>query len=149
MHFAPSVHDNVVYGYSVDCEGRRLVLYTAFRDCQPNVFTDVIFHDVFAHHFEYVLDGNILFDIEEVDIGSFVHENAAIFGNSWRYAWPSFVYGGNLDLLVIALHAASARAYRISSSYAMSGWVLARNSERVVRGSPEGFFWPSAAVGRR
>ena len=59
----PSVHDNFVYAYSVDCEGRRLVLHTAFRDRPPQEFTDVVFRDVVAHHFEHVLPGNILFDV--------------------------------------------------------------------------------------
>ncbi len=45
-----SIHDNIVYAFSVDCEGRRLVLHTAFRDREPQEFTDVNFRDVVAHH---------------------------------------------------------------------------------------------------
>jgi len=55
MRPEPSVHDNIVYAFSVDCEGRRLILHTALRDREPQGFTDVIFRDVVAHHFEHVL----------------------------------------------------------------------------------------------
>jgi hypothetical protein len=43
-------------------------LHTVFRDREPHEFTDIIFHDVMAHHFEHVLPGNILFDVEEADV---------------------------------------------------------------------------------
>ncbi len=131
-----SVHDNFVYGYSVDCERRRLVLHTAYKDREPHEFTDIVFRDVVAHHFEHVLPGNILFDVEEVDLTHLVRENAALFGQSWRYAWPPFEYDGDLELLIRLMQAASVRAYAIGSSYGLSGWVLAGSSERVARSAP-------------
>jgi hypothetical protein len=136
MRPAVSVHDNLVYAYSVDCEGRRLTLHTAFRDREPHEFTDVVFVDVVAHLFEHVLPGNILFDVEEAEVDSVVRDNAALLADSWRYGWPPVEYDGKLDALIEALKAASVRAYVIGSSYGLSGWVLAGKCERVPRGQP-------------
>ena len=132
----PSIHDNIVYGYSVDCEGRRLVLHTSFRQREPHEFTDIVFRDVMAHHLEHALPGNILFDVEEVDIAALVRDNARLLADSWRYGWPPVDYRGDLDVLVAALKAAPVRAYEIGSSYGLSGWVLAGSCERVSRPEP-------------
>jgi hypothetical protein len=136
MEPEPSVHDNFVYAYTVDCERRRVTLHTAFRDREPHEFTDVIFHDVIAHWFEHVLPGNILFDVAEQDLGSIVQAHAAVFNESWRWGWPPVEYRGDLELLTATLQAQSARAYSIGSSYGLSGWVLAGSCERLVRSEP-------------
>jgi hypothetical protein len=133
MQTRPSVHDNHVYAYSVDCERRRLILHTAFRETKPHGFTDVVFNGMVAHQFDYVLSGNILFDVTEAGIGKFVMEFADLFADSWRYGWPPVEYRGDLDELIKALTAASVRAYEINSSYGMSGWVLAAGYDLVPR----------------
>ena len=134
MRAEASVHDNFVYAYSVDCEGRRLTLHTAYRDREPHEFTDVVFRDVVAHHLERVLPGNILFDVEEADVAAVVRDNEHMLAESWRYGWPPVEYRGDPGELVKALKASSVRAYTVSSSYGLSGWVLAGACERVTRG---------------
>ena len=129
----PSVHDNVIYAYSVSCEERVLILHTAFRDREPQELTDIVFHDVVAHHFEHVLEGNILFDVEDMEVAALVRDNTNVFADSWRYGWPAIEYRGDLDTLVRALQGAGIHAYAISSSYGLSGWVLARNCQRLLR----------------
>ena len=131
-----SVHDNIVYAYSVDCEGRRLVLHTAFRDREPHEFTDVVFHEVVAHHFEHVLPGNILFDVEEMDVAALVKQNTKLLSDSWKYGWPDVEYRGDLTALVEALRAAARHGYLIRSSYGLSGWVLAGRCEWLPRTGP-------------
>jgi hypothetical protein len=134
METGPSIHDNNVYAYSVDCEGRRLILHTLNPDREPQEFTDVVFHDVVSHNFDYVLAGNILFDVDEVELESLVRDHGCLFEESWRFGWPSVDYGGNLDVLVSLLMAQSVHAYSISSSYGLSGWVLAGGCKRFLRG---------------
>src|SRR3954467_3700113 len=126
MQPEPSIHDNFVYAYTVDCEGRRLVLHTAYRDREPQEFTDVVFRDVVAHRFEHVLPGNILFDVEEADVAAVVRENAGLLTDSWRHGWPPVEYRGDLAALVEALRGASVRADTIGSAYGPSGWGIAR-----------------------
>jgi hypothetical protein len=128
-----SVHDNNIYGYSVDCEERRVVLHTVSQGLQSVEYTDIVFGDVFAHHFEHVLEGNILFDVDEIDLARFVNENAEMFSQSWRYGWPRFEYHGDLTKLANLMQAASARVFAVNSSYGLSGWVVALSSECVER----------------
>jgi hypothetical protein len=136
MRPEPSVHDNFVYAYSVDCEGRRLTLHTAYRDREPQEFTDVVFREVVAHQFEHVLPGNILLDVEEADVADVVRENGRLLAHSWRYGWPPVEYRGNLDTLIDLLKGSSVRAYTVGSSFGLSGWVLAGSCERVARREP-------------
>jgi hypothetical protein len=136
MHSELSVHDNQIDAYIVDCPGRRLVLHTSFRDREPHEFTDIVFEQVLAHLFEHVLPGNILYDVEEVSLDQLLGENSALLGESWRYGWPPIEYGGDLRTLAAELSARSVRAYSISSSYGLSGWVLAGSCERRARQAP-------------
>jgi hypothetical protein len=105
-----------------------------YRDREPHEFTDIVFRDVLAHHFENVIEGNILLDVwEESDVGAIVRDDATLFADSWRYGWPPVEYGGDLTALETALKAASVRAFWIQSAYGLGGWVLAGSCERVSR----------------
>lgn len=78
-----SVHDNFIYAYTVDCKNQRIVLHTAYLDNEPHEWTDLVFREVVAHHFEHVQSDNIIFDVEEADLASVVNTNAALFRDSW------------------------------------------------------------------
>ena len=133
MRPEPSVHDNFIYAYGVDCEARRLTLHTAYRDREPHEFTDIVFRAVVAHHFEHALPANILCDVEETDVADLVHANEHLLAKSWRHGWPPVEYRGDLGALVKGLKEASVRAV---ASFGLSGWVLAGSCERVTRGEP-------------
>jgi hypothetical protein len=124
-----SVHDNFVYAYIVECEDRRIVLYTHFRDGSANEYTDVIFTGVVAHHFECVLPGNILFDVDEIPCRQIVEQWAALFAAQKNYGWPDAISYGGAEDLIRALEARAARGFQISSSYGLGGWVLATAME--------------------
>jgi hypothetical protein len=83
-----SIHDNDVYAYSVDCQNRRLTLHTQSMHREPPEYTDIIFRGVVAHYFVHVLEGNILFSVEEVPIEHLVRDYASDFEKSWRFGWP-------------------------------------------------------------
>jgi len=133
MKSAISVHDNLIYAYSVDCENRKLTLHTAFRDRVPHEYTDIVFQDVVAHHFANVLQANILFDVNEKPMPDLVRENESLLLQSWRYGWPPVTYNGDLDVLIESLQKASVRAYVVGSSYGLSGWILAGGCTQVSR----------------
>ena len=132
----PSVHDD--FAYAVDCDGRRLVLHTAYRDGEPVEYTDVVFHDVVAHRFEHDLPGGILFDVEEVPVATVARANADHFAAGTRYGWPAVAYPGDPELFADRLTAAGVRAFGVQSSYGLCGWVLAGRCERVARDGPAG-----------
>lgn len=124
-----SVHDNNVYAYVVQCERRRIVLHTEYRDGGAEEYTDVAFSGVVAHHFETVLSGNILFDITEVEPGQIVRGWAELFARQKNYGWPAIKYD-DPQALTSALVGMGVRGYEIGSSYGLTGWVLA--AEMVV-----------------
>lgn len=128
-----SIHDNNIYGYSVDCRGRRIVLHTAFHDRQPSEYTDAVFTHVIAHHFEHVLESNILFDIEQISLEDFITQNADIFKLSWQHDWPPLKFRGDMAQLLSSLQSTNAQAFLIASSYGLSGWVLAKDLKLISR----------------
>jgi hypothetical protein len=127
----PSIHDNSIYAYAVECSEHRLTLHTLNE--LLNEFTDVIFHEVIAHWFEHVLEHNVLFDVDEVEITELVQEHATVFKESWRWGWPPLEYEGDLGKLTAMFQSQGLRAYRINASFGLSGWVLAGRCERFSR----------------
>jgi len=130
-----SVHDNLVYGFTVDCERKRIVLYTEFRDGEAEEYTDVIFGGALAHHFQDVLASNILFGIEEVDVEKAVQEWKQRFVEGRPYGWPEGVEYREIGELVTALRERGLKSFYISSSYGMGGFVLAREMRISARES--------------
>jgi hypothetical protein len=77
-----------------------------------------------------------LFAIDEVDSDTILVENSELFEKSWRYAWPNQDYKGDLDRLRKWLQEHSIKAFKVASSYGLSGWVLAGNYELLARDRP-------------
>jgi hypothetical protein len=121
-----SVHDNLLVSYEVQCESRTITLHTEYRvDGKPTEFTNVVFEGLQAYHFENDAFGNIIFDVNEIPSEQFLSEHGAEISELYRY-------NGRPDW---AADPASApehlrnqgiKAYILSSSYGMSGWVLAK-----------------------
>ena len=127
-----SVHDNNVYGYAVLCERRRIVLHTEYRDGGAEEYTNVVFDGVVAHHFEDVLDGNILFSVEVVDPEQIVISWADLFVRRKNYGWPKIEYDQPQELVAI-LRREGVKGFEIGSSYGLGGWVLAAKMDVVER----------------
>lgn len=119
-----SIHDNRVVAYEVDGEAKRIVLHTRFEDRQLVESTDVIFEGVLAYHLENDNFGNILFGISEVPIADLVQGQRRLFEEGFRYAWPG-PWNQSLESSLAHLQASGAKAFEISSSYGLAGWVIA------------------------
>jgi len=129
MRLVRSVHDNNIFAYTVDCENRRLTLHTVSHRGEAPAYTDIVFEDVVAHKFENVLSGNIILCIDEVAAKTIVGCEAALFAESWKYGWPPIEYNGGPDVLISALQNQGILGFEISSSYGLSGWVLAKRCD--------------------
>jgi hypothetical protein len=127
----PSIHDNRVISYEVDGERRRIVLHTRFDDRDPVEHTDLIFEGVLAYHFGHDNFGNILFGVEELPIPQLVGAWRALFEEGSRYAWPGS-WNESPDAAIGHFQANGAKAFEISSSYGLAGWVVAK-SHRLER----------------
>lgn len=132
-----SIHDNIIYAYSVLCEQRRLVLHTEYRSESVKEYTDVVFKGVVAHYFETVVQRNILFDVSEVSPEKIVREWADLFARQKAYRWPEIEYSDPQQLIAI-LRSRSIKAFEVGSSYGLSGWVLASSAELVPREAKRG-----------
>ncbi|HEY2584138.1 MAG TPA: hypothetical protein VGI81_00065 [Tepidisphaeraceae bacterium] len=131
-----SVHDNVVYSYIVECEDRRIVLHTQFRDGAADEYTDVVFTGVVAHHFECVLPGNILFDVTETSPRAIIQTWSALFAAQKNYGWPNMIHYRDVDDLIGILDSGGVRGFEIGSSLGLGGWVLATAMELQSHSAP-------------
>ena len=132
MMYDHNIHDNNVYAYSVHSDARRLTLHTEYRDISPVEYTDVVFSGVVAHHLECSLESNILFGIEEKDLGPLLEEYSWLFTRLKSYGWPSIQYDSLPDLGRQLLEQ-RVRAFGIESSYGLTGFVLCRSIDYVKR----------------
>jgi hypothetical protein len=126
-----SVHDNSVVAYEVLAKEKKIVLHT---ECDSHELTDIVFEEVLAYDFENDLFGTIIFDVKEVDLSVLLKEKAAMFEGGWRYGWPRGWERDKEDIEVF-VRRLKMRAFELSSSYGMSGWVLARRMSKVQKGA--------------
>lgn len=121
-----SWHDYHLVGYSVD--GRSATL--AFEVRWPYATeTDVkaatiMFSGVVGYVLENDLGSNILYGIEERPLGQFLTEQRSRFEESQRWGWPTF-WKGTVEETLSDLATARIKCFDVSSSYGLSGWVLA------------------------
>ena len=122
-----SVHDNNIYAYSVLCEQRRLILYTEFTHGTSKEYTDVVFTGVVAHHFEDVLAGNVLFQVEVVEVERIIKGWSDLFAERKNYGWPDDLDYDGPDALIGMLRQREIKGFEVAGSYGLHGWVLARS----------------------
>jgi hypothetical protein len=113
-----SVHDNILYGYTVVSDQNQtrsytITLYTEFLDTPPVEYTDIVFTGVVAHHFESELPNSILFDIEETDLERTYNDDQELFERLKNYGWPCSYT--TLDELFASLKAKQIKAFTISA----------------------------------
>lgn len=125
-----SVHDNHLVAYTVLAKEKKIVFQTEFLDREPHEFTDVVFEEVLAYDFEGDLFGSIILDIEEVDVAALLKEHAAMFEDGWRYGWPRG-WEKEKEEIEVFVRRLEMRAFELSSSYGMGGWVLARRMIKI------------------
>lgn len=133
------IHDNWLYGQSIDHERRLLVLHTVYphTGADPWQYTDVVFEGVVVHHFDYQSYGgggvggvpaNVLFGVEEVDARFLLEPDRELLKRTKAYGWPVNSYEG-LDDLIAQLTADGARGFEVHGSVGLAGFVFARSME--------------------
>ena len=130
MKGLPSFHDDFLVSYEVDCENRRIRLHTrvdprerAKRGQRPRTF---IFNGVEGYQFENDAFGNIIFALEAVSIEQLFAEYGARIAESSRLAGAPGPWAGDIAAAPHSLKAKGVQAFRVSSSYGLSGWILAK-----------------------
>jgi len=131
MENEPSVHDNRIIAYSVFAAEKRIVIQTEFCDRKPHELTNIVFDDVLAYHFENDLFGTIIFDVQEMDLSKLLKECSAMFDYGWRYGWPRG-WDKNKEEIEVFVRRMNMRAFVLSASYGMTGWVLAKDVSKIA-----------------
>jgi hypothetical protein len=123
----PSVHDNLLVSYEVQCEARTITLHTEYRvKNKPTEFTNIIFTGVQAYRFENDAFGNIILGLETVTAEAFLKQYGDEISESYRMAGSPGPWAENLATALGYLRDERTQAFILSSSYGLSGWVLAR-----------------------
>lgn len=82
---------------------------------------------VLTHHFENILNKNILLEIKEWPLKCFFQEQQSEIEEKEAYCWPIFYQ--NKEELERFLQIERYKYIKISSSYGLWGWILAKKIE--------------------
>lgn len=123
------IHDNVILSYEVNLQNDQIVIHT-LKEAESKAI-DIVFTDVFSHHFEHQLKGSIILALTEWDIPSFINGNAEMLQKGKSYGWPTRYE--SIDELQKELMEGKYRYISLLSSYGMNGWILAKHVEIVTR----------------
>jgi hypothetical protein len=122
-----TVHDNWLISYEVQCEARTIVLRTKNpAKNEPTKLINVVFEGVQGYRFENDAFGSIILDLETMPVERFLKEYGAEISESYRMAGSPGPWAGNLEAAPAYFGGQGVRAFVLSSSYGLSGWVLAQ-----------------------
>jgi hypothetical protein len=124
---APSLHDNLIISYEVQCEVRTIILRTEHRvKDKPTEFTNVIFKEVQGYRLENDAFGNIIFGLETIPVEQLLTEYGAEISESYHTAGSPGPWAASLGTAREHLREQGIQGFILSSSHGLSGWVLAR-----------------------
>jgi hypothetical protein len=129
-----SFHDYHLIGYEVDGQCRELRMNLAWQypdDPNPRPPEQIVFEGVEDYFSEHDLGVNIVSAIEEVPLLAHLEAHANKFRESSKWGWPRF-WRGEIAKTVDYLNARSGRCLELSSSYGLTGWVVAAKVGKVA-----------------
>lgn len=121
------MHDNIITSYQVNFVEKTLILYS--YNPNKNLTEKLIASEVLTHSFENILPNSIILCVEELTIDDFLNDNREELESKKQYCWP--IYFENISSLQLFLFNNSYRYIRISSSYGLCGWILAKSFKTV------------------
>ena len=129
----PSLHDWYLVSYEVSCEARHIKLFArrpAWEGTGNNRI--IVFSGVEGYDFQNDAFGNVIASLEEVTAERLISQFSAQIAESHRLAGAPGPWAADLASASQLLAAKGVRGFILSSSYGLSGWVLAK--EAVTRG---------------
>jgi hypothetical protein len=123
----PSLHDAYLVSYEVDCENRQIRLCARREGEKKKRITDVIiFGGVEGYQFKNDAFGNIIFSLNETPVERLLDQYGAEIEESYQFTGIPGSWAANLVTATQVLTAKGVQGYILSSSYGLSGWVLAK-----------------------
>ena len=120
----PSFHDDHLVHYEVNCEARHIIL--TIREAQSADIRNVIFSEVEGYRFVNDAFENIILDLEEVSPIEILYEFKTQIIESFHLSGAPGPWAADIDAAGIKFNALGVRGFVLSSSYGMSGWILAK-----------------------
>lgn len=130
MTVVPSLHDDFLVSYEVNCEARQIKL-RARRDRRVpgnEHLRDrvIVFNGVEGYQFENDAFGNIIFSLQRIPVEQLISERKAEIAESFRMRGAPGSWAADLGSAAQTLTAIGIQAFDLSSSYGLSGWILAK-----------------------
>jgi len=124
----PSLHDHFLVSYEVRCEARQITFLARRPTWEGTGIWTIIFNDVEAYDFQDDAFGNIIFSLEEVPAEQILLQFRSQLAESYRLAGAPGPWAGDLASAAQVLATKGVRGFMLSSSYGLSGWVLAKDA---------------------
>lgn len=118
------MHDDTIVEYTVDLEGRKLIIHT-YNEYEKRK-GKIYFSEVLTHSFKCILEWNQILDIYESELSDFVKDNQQEIKEQAGYCWPTRFIKTEQEL-VPYLKDNGYKYVIIQSSYGLCGWVLAKS----------------------
>lgn len=132
MTALPSLHDNFLISYEVNCEIRQIKLRAKPDPRDPaqseQLPCTVIFNGVEGYQFENDAFGNIIFSLEAISVEQLFAEYGARIAESFRLAGAPAPWAADLASATQLLTVNGVQGFILSSSCGLSGWVLAKEA---------------------
>jgi hypothetical protein len=129
----PSFHDDFLVSYEVNCETRQIKL-RAKRDPripvvdQERTSRTIVFNGVEGYQFENDNFGNIIFSLDAVSVEQILAGYGSQIAESYRVGRAPNSWAADLSSAPQVLAAKGVQGFVLSSSYGLSGWVLAKEA---------------------
>ncbi|MDB0568711.1 hypothetical protein ACYT84_22400 [Ralstonia solanacearum] len=124
----PSLHDCYLASYEVRCSERIIVVRAEYGgDSRSGAGINLAFAGVQAYRFEGDAFGNIILDLEEVPLQGLLEEQWAGIAESYRMSGAPGPWAAKLSSAAPYLRELDAKGFVLSSSYGLSGWVIAKD----------------------
>jgi hypothetical protein len=126
----PSLHDDFLVAYEVNCETRQIKLY-AKRDPripgnEEHPTRVIVFSGVEGYQFENDAFGNIIFSLQSMPVEALLSQYGSQISESFRLAGAPGPWAADLVKASKVLAAKGIQGFVLSSSYGLSGWILAK-----------------------
>jgi hypothetical protein len=129
----PSLHDDFLVSYEVNCETRQIKIRAKRDPRVPAVNEEqtsraIIFNGVEGYQFENDNFVNIIFSLEAVSAQQILADYGPRIAESYRMAGTPDSWAADLASAPQVLAAKGVHGFVLSSSYGLSGWVLAKEA---------------------
>jgi hypothetical protein len=131
----PSLHDDFLVAYEVNCETRQIKLY-AKRDpripgSEEHPTRVIVFSGVEGYQFENDNFSNIIFSLEAAPVETLLSRFASRLAESSRMAGAPGPWADDLLSASKILTEKGVQGFILSSSWGLSGWILAKEVSTI------------------